>query len=297
VERIVASFTSRAQEFQVLQSVDAQAAARRLGLEIEIDFCEGNAIAQIQYLFKHIHRPEAERPAALVVNTQIPDAMERVARNAGQSGIGWILLNRPADYIDPLRRAHPHLPIAVVTTDQREVGRIQARQARKLLPRGGGVFYVQGPLDSLTAQTRLAGFEEEAAAGGGGFTLKVINADWSLPGAERAATAFLRLRTSELFQPELVIAQNDMMAEGTRRSLEQDRPEWARLPFLGVDGLPEGGLRLVAQRRITATVVIPPSGAPAVELVARALRQKEVPPARVLLPAHSHPELARLGER
>src|SRR4029077_18551261 len=132
---------TRDQEFQRLQALDAQEAAARHGLGVEVVFADNNAIEQIQQLFKYIYRPEAERPAAIVVQTVTGEGLERVARNAVQSGIGWVLLNRRVPDRDDLRRKHPRLPIASVGTDQIEIGRIQGRQFRALLPSGGAVLY------------------------------------------------------------------------------------------------------------------------------------------------------------
>ena len=112
VPKIVASFLSREQEFQVLQSADARAAAARHGYEIEVLFAELNAVEQIQQLFRFIHLPVDQRPAAIVVETVTGEGLERVARNAAQAGIGWVLLNRKVAYLDELRANHPGLPLS-----------------------------------------------------------------------------------------------------------------------------------------------------------------------------------------
>ena len=101
--RVVASFLSRDQEFQVLQAEDARRAALRHGLELEVLFADNNAIEQIQQLFRFIYLAQAERPSAIVVETVTGEGLERVARNAAQAGIGWVLLNRRVAYIEDLR--------------------------------------------------------------------------------------------------------------------------------------------------------------------------------------------------
>ena len=92
-----------------------------------------------------------------MVETVTGEGLERVARNAADAGVGWVLLNRRVTYLDELRSTHPALPLSTVGTDQAEVGRIQGRQLRALLPGGGPVLYVQGPPDTSVAQERLAG--------------------------------------------------------------------------------------------------------------------------------------------
>ena len=83
--------------------------------------------------------------------------------------------------------------------------------------------------------------------------------------------------------------QNDSMAVGARKALLEHRRDWTALSFLGCDGLPEGGQRLVAQGLLAATVVTPSNTGPALEIVARWLQTKETPPREVLLAPRSHP--------
>jgi ABC-type sugar transport system substrate-binding protein len=286
-ERIVVCLTSAEQEYQALQGEDAKSAGRRLAAEVEVLFAEDNAVLQIQQLFHFVHAPEAERPAALVLHTRVPDGLERVARNAVRAGIGWLLLNRTAPYIESLRAEHPGLAIAAITTDHVEIGRIQARQLERLRPEARHVLYVQGPADAPAARQRLEGFEE--AAHERGLELKILNGEWTDTSAEKVVTGWLRLKTAERFVPDAVVCQNDNMAHGTRRVLELLRPEWAKAPFLGCDGLPASGRRDVDQGRLAATVAIPSCAGPAVELALRWKRDGIVPPAETVLEPSPYP--------
>ncbi|PYQ15427.1 MAG: hypothetical protein DMF79_19790 [Acidobacteria bacterium] len=181
--RLIASFLSEEQEFQVMQAADAKLAAERAGLDLEVLFAENNAVLQIQQLFRFVHAPEAERPAAIIVETVVGEGLERVARNAARAGIGWVLLNRNVPYLEALRKDHPRLPISVVTTDQLEIGRIQGRQFRALLPKGGSVLYLQGPPDTSAAKERLQGMQEAIA--GTKIQAKVLNGEWTEASARR----------------------------------------------------------------------------------------------------------------
>jgi ABC-type sugar transport system substrate-binding protein len=286
-ERLVVSLTSAEQEYQSLQGQHAREVGGRLGAEVEVLFAEDNAVRQIQQLFSFVHAPEGEHPAAFLVHTRVPDALERVARNAAAAGIGWFLLNRTAPYVDGLRRDHPSLAVAAVSTDHVEIGRIHARQLTSLCPDGGQVLYVQGPADASASQQRLVGLEE--AVQGRPYELKVLNGDWTSAGAEKAIAAWLRLRTADLFSPLAVVCQNDNMARGARKALEALRPGWAARPFLGCDGLPQGGRRDVDEGRFAGTVVIPSCAGPAVEQAVAWKRTGRVPPARTILPPSAYP--------
>jgi ribose transport system substrate-binding protein len=292
--KIVVALLNAEQEFQQLQAKDARETAARLGLEVEVAFAEGHAVVQIQQLFKHIHAPEAERPVAIVVEAATGEGLERVARNAVKAGIGWILVNARVSYVDELRQAHPGLPIAMLGADQREVGRIQGRQCRALLPSGGNVLCVQGPADSSVTLDRFEGLKE---ALGTGFELRGLNGEWTEASGEKAIVTWLRLKTAEAFRPDLVACQNDSMAAGARQALLLHRREWGSVPFLGCDGLPDGGQKMVTHGRLAATVVTPSNTGPALELVARWLQTKQVPPREVRLSSRSHPPEDRLRPR
>lgn len=293
--KVVASFLSKDQEFQVMQAADAQVAAARAGFEIEVLYAEQNAVQQIHQLFKFIHAPAEERPLAIVVETVVGEGLERVARNAVRAGISWVLLNRRVSYLDSLRKEYPHLAIAAVASDQLAVGRIQGRQFRILLPKGGNVLYLQGPADTSVAKERLDGARE--AIEGAGIELRIIEGDWTAGGAEKAVANAVRLKTAETLRPDIVGAQNDAMAVGARDALLANRPDWAKVPFTGCDGLPEGGQRLVNVRQLAATVVAPSNSGPAIDLVARWLKTKEQPPARIVLSPTSYPSEDELRQR
>jgi ABC-type sugar transport system substrate-binding protein len=298
--KIVVGLLSDAQEFQLMQASDAKAAAARAGLGIEVLFADNNAVLQIQQLFRHVHAPEEERPYAIVVETVTGEGLERVARNAVKAGIGWVLVNRHAPYVDALRAERPDLPVFSVGVDQPEVGRIHARQAVTLVPRGGAVLYLQGPADTWAAQGRLQGMQEALKAVSTKLELKVLNGDWTQGSAYKAVLAWLRLKSSENFRAQLIVGQNDSMAVGARQALAELRHTGARdLPATGCDGLPEGGQKLVAEGVLSATVITPTTTGPAIEMLARHLAGTPAPAERILAPKSFPPEdeLARRRAR
>jgi len=289
--KVIVGLLTAEQEFQQLQGKDARDTGARLGLDVEVLFAESNAVVQIQQLFRHIHAAEGERPVAIVVEAAAGDGLERVAKNAVGAGIGWILVNTRVAYLEGMRAAHPGLAIAVVGADQKEVGCIQGRQCRSLLPGGGHVLCVQGPEYSTVTLDRFTGLRE---ALGPGFEVRALNGDWTDASGERAVASWLRLSTAAAFRPDIVACQNDSMAVGARRALARHHPEWASAPFLGCDGLPQGGLKMVAAGELAATIVTVSNTGPALELVSRWMRTREVPPREVLLPPRSHPPEDRI---
>src|SRR5262249_47943637 len=155
-----------------------------------------------------------------------------------------------------------------------------------LRPHGGAALFLQGPLESDTAVGRMQGLQQGLADSS--IVLKaVLNGDWTAESAGRPVAAWLRLKTTESVEIDVGGSQNDSMAAGARQAIQQLRPEWARLPFTGCDGLPGGGQRMVAEGKLAATVIKPTTAGPAIEFVARRLRGEPTPP-DLVLHAQSH---------
>jgi ABC-type sugar transport system substrate-binding protein len=296
-KRILASFLTQDQEFQRLQADDAQRAAVREGLQIEVLFADNNAVLQIQQLYTAIHAASDARPAAIVVETVAGEGLERVARKAAATGIGWVLINRTVPYLEDLRKLHPRLALSSVGTDQLEVGRIQGAQIKLLAPRGGTVLCITGPRDTSVAQERLAGLQQLVKPMG--IEVKVLEGRWTEASGAEALRRWMRLETSRGNVPSAIACQNDSMALGVRKALESQLGSVVarRVPVTGCDGLENGGRRLVDEGTLTATIVTPSNGGPAVQLVARALRSDVVLPPSVMLPPVAYPSMDRLWRR
>lgn len=292
--KLVVSFSTLAQEFQALQAADAQTAGKRLGFDVDVLDANDSTVAQIQALFRVVRAPEESRPSAILVQTRAADALEEVARKAASAGIAWVLLNRSASYIDDLRRAHAGLQAFCVTTDNEEIGRIQGRQFRALLPKGGALFYVQGPPEAASAQARFRAMTEGIKDAG--IDVKVVTAEWTSASAERAVSSWLQRRVPVQYTPGVVGCQNDEMAEGARLAFRAVRPDSAKIPFTGCDGLPNGGLLKVEAGELAATIIVDSCAGIAVEALARSLRSGSAQPATVLVPPRPFPSIAELAK-
>jgi ribose transport system substrate-binding protein len=298
---LVLSLHGQDNEFQVLQARDAEAAAARHGLKLQVLYAENNAFVQGQQLVRLTNAPPSERPKAIIVEPVTGDgaSVEKVARKAVAAGIGWVLLNSSGGFMEELRRERPDLPIFTVASDQVEIGRIQAKQCRLLLPEGGALLYIEGPHTASAARDRLKGFKE--ALGGSGITFTSLDGQWTEASAAQAIRGWLRLRSSQGARVDLVAAQDDSMARGARMAFDdlppEERKRWDAVPLLGIDGVPEVGQKLVDQGLLTATVIMPSNAGPAVDALARSQAAGMPPPAHVPLPARSYPDEATLRRR
>jgi ABC-type sugar transport system substrate-binding protein len=299
--RMVLCLANDANEYQQMVKEEALATAKRLSIELDVCSADDKVTQQIKQIYEYLQRRETERPQAILTMAVRGGSLGRAAREVLQQGIGWLSLNRRMEELEDLRSAYPQLPVCFVSPDQLEIGRIQGRQFRGLLPAGGRFLYVQGEATSTPAQHRLAGMRE-AIQNHPLECASVLDGNWTAEDAERVVGNWLRIVLSGKSQIDLVGCQNDAMAMGAVKALKTvaehlRRPEIARTLVTGCDGVQNFGQRLVNQRHLAATIIMPSTGGPAIELITRALSRREHMATELLLPATSYPAENVLNQR
>lgn len=294
--RILVSLTTDDNDYQIEQAQSAQQAATRLGVTADIIYAGNDAITQSTQILTVVQAPAESRPDAIVFEPVGSTALPQVARTAAAAGIGWVVLNRDAAYIEELRKTSK-VPIFAVSSDHMEIGRIQGRQLKALLPKGGSVLYIQGPSENSAAKERTLGVQETKAAN---IQLTTLKAQWTEESSLRAVRSWLKLTTSQKSTMDVVAAQDDSMAMGARKAFQElpneaERERWLKLPFLGCDGLPNTGQSWVRSGLLTATVFVPPNTGQAIEMVVQALQQRKLPAERALIAPRSIPGLDALA--
>src|SRR5437588_1158133 len=290
------SLTTDANDYQQEQASAATQAAQRLGVDIQILYAENDAITQSQQLLKIIQSNTVPRPDAIILEPAGGTALPQVARAATVAGIGWVVLNRDAEYIEELHRVHK-VPVFGITSDHEEIGRIQGRQFAALLPKGGSVLYIQGPSESLAAKQRTTGMYETKPAE---VQVKIMKGQWTEDSSYRAVSSWLRLSTSQQTRIDLIAAQDDAMALGARKAF-QDLPDtaardrWLSIPYTGCDGLPKTGQAWVKRGLLAASVFVPPNVGRAMEMLVHAVNTGTMPPERTLTVPASFPSLEALA--
>jgi ABC-type sugar transport system substrate-binding protein len=203
-------------------------------------------------------------------------------------------LNRASSYLRELRDEFPGSLVFSVNSDQYEIGSIQGRQFKLILPKGGELFYLRGPMTASSAQRRLSGLEQEIADAS--IHLVTFSADWSAEAAEKATRDWLGILRKPDLPLCLIGAQNDDMAMGARRGLMNEavshsRPEVRHIRVTGCDGSPTYGQRWVAEGALVATVIVPSVAGTAIEELASAMDGGCRPPVEVIVRASSYPPL------
>jgi ABC-type sugar transport system substrate-binding protein len=266
--KIALHLITTANAYQLQSKDEAEATARRLDVDLDLQFADADATRQIHQIYEHIHSDGETRPAVLIIEAVRDGGIERVVRNAANAGIGVILIHGDGSCIETVRHEHPDVPLTWVTADNRAIGSIQGRQFRALAPKGGLVLYATGPTASKTAQSRIDGAQD--ALTGSDLDIDVVaGGDWTSATGEKAVSGWLRLVVPGGIVPKIVGCGCDDIAEAAKKALREtartlDRPDLARIPVTGVDGVPSLGQRLVTQGELAATVIMPVATGPAI---------------------------------
>jgi ribose transport system substrate-binding protein len=284
--------------YQREQAASAKETALRLGAEAQILYANNDAVTQSQQVVEIIQSRSAIKPDAILFEPLTTTGLVRAAEAAVAAGIGWVVLNSDVDYLDRLR-TNSKVPVFSVTRDHAEIGRIQGRQFAALLPHGGTVLYIQGPSNNSAALQRTIGMESTKPAN---IQIKALRSNWDEASACRAISSWLRLSTNRAASIGVVGCQYDGIAKGARKAFEDipdqaERSQWLRLPFTGVDGLPQEGKAWVNQGILAATVVSLTTTQVALQLLVGALSAGTKPPRRTLIDLASYPPLRNLTPR
>jgi ABC-type sugar transport system substrate-binding protein len=285
-------------EYQSAMHKVAVLTAQRRGWKLEVaDAGAGRSDRQAEQIRASVNGAGHNQIAALLIHPLLDGMHEAVARQAAKAGIGWVLLNRDATYLDEMRSSYPALPLFCVTPDHHEIGKLQGKAARTLLPGGGNVLCITGPVSATASRQRRAGMEQELA--GSGVAVTCGYGDWSVVSGEHAVESWARGLQPGGPIPGLLVAQNDAMAAGASKALAlvaaaRGLPALARVPVIGCDGVREYGLRLVHERILTATVLVPGTASPAIDALAAWRSTGRTPERRMLQPVSIYPPLETL---
>jgi len=266
---------------------------RKFVVEVQI-LHNDDGLMQGQTLLGTIQSKE-RRPDGVICHL-VGTALNQVAREAAAHGIGWMVLNRDADYVSELRKRYD-APVCAVALDQEEIGKIQGKQFECLLPEGGLVLYIAGPSTNPIVKQRITGMYTTKPEN---IELRMIRGKLSQQSGYDAVKSWLSLSTSQNSPVKLIAAQNDAMAMGARKAFEEiaeteKRERWCRLPFIGCDACQRAGQVWFRKGLLAASIRLPATAGLAVEFLAKAIRTQAQPQERQILPPVSFPPLQELA--
>ena len=293
--RFLLALTTQNNDYQIEQATSARAAAKDVGAELEIVYADGDTITQSTQILRSIQADPLLRPSAVIFEPVGGTALPQVARTAVAAGVGWGVLNSDPSYVSELKGS-ARAPIFSISSDHKEIGRIQGRQYAALLPRGGSVLYIQGPSDNAAAKDRTAGMQSTIPSN---IQVVMLKGQWTEESSMKCVNSWLKLTASGKSTIDLVGAQNDVMAIGARKIFStlsnlDERDRWMRVPYLGVDGQPKTGQAWVRDGLLAATIVVPPNAGQAIRMLATGLQSGKAIAERTFTVPESMPAVDRL---
>ena len=287
----------------------AEEAAARHGVAIDVSFADNLAVQQAQNIVKFVHANVRLRTCVILMPMADIDSatdsfdahpLHRLARRVAARGVGWIVLNRDGQgQVAALQREFPAVPIALITPDQQEFGRVQGRQVRALLPRGGRILHVLGDTVASSARDRRTGLREVVGADTA-FPIDEVDGRWSRSETQEAVAKWLSHAGQRGDWPDLIACQNDAMAMGARDAVVEVSRIYGRralraVPIIGGDGLPDEGQKWVGEGKLAATIVAPLTTGVAVESLVQSWRTGVPLPLVTRLAVSSFPAVGMLG--
>jgi len=199
---------------------------------------------------------------AILISPKEAAGLTNVVKEATEAGIPVVVLDRDV---------HWDGYAAFVGGDNRLIGRAAGRVAIDLLGgpgRAQGVIYeICGGLASTPGQERRDGFREVVGQEPGIRIIGGLDCDWKKDRAYSVMQDALKANP----QIDLVYAHNDPMAHGAYLAAKKaGRAD--DIKFIGIDALPDEGVRWVRSGELTATLLYPTPGAEGLDIAMRILR-------------------------
>ncbi|WP_296225066.1 sugar ABC transporter substrate-binding protein [Ralstonia sp. UBA689] len=204
-------------------------AAKKQGVVVQIEDAGsdvGKQLSQVQNMI-------AQKVDAIIVNPVDTDATPKITKMATAAKIPLVYVNRrPVDF-DKLPAG-----VAVVASDEKLSGTLQAQQVCKLLGGKGDVLVLMGELSNESARARTKDIEEVIAtkecAG-----MKIVDrreGKWSRTQGQDITMNWL----SSGAKFDAILSNNDEMAIGAITALKAARKWTPKTIVAGIDATPDG---------------------------------------------------------
>ena len=166
------------------------------------------------------------------------------------------------------RKTNSQKYTSFISADNYEMGRIMGEYIASRLHGKGRVMEIMGLKGSSPAIDRHNGFADALKNYPDITVVATLQGDWTEESAVKAVKAY----PGNLDHIDFVFGQNDRMAMGARRALQESHQPL----YCGIDGLPgeDGGIRLVRDSILDASYIYPTHGDKIIELAINILEGK-----------------------
>ncbi|WP_423378858.1 sugar ABC transporter substrate-binding protein [Burkholderia sp. LMG 32019] len=204
-------------------------AAKRDGATVQIEDGGndvGKQLSQVQNMI-------AQKVDAIIVNAVDTDATPKITKMVTAAKIPLVYVNRkPVDF-DKLPAG-----VAVVASDEKQSGTLQARQVCKLLGGKGDLLVLMGELSNESARARTKDIEDVIATKDCSG-MKIVDkreGKWSRTQGQDITMNWLSSGTKF----DAIISNNDEMAIGAINALKAARKLTPKTVVAGIDATPDG---------------------------------------------------------
>ncbi|VWC18161.1 rhizopine-binding protein [Burkholderia lata] len=186
----------------------------------------GKQLSQVQNMI-------AQKVDAIIVNAVDTDATPKITKMVTAAKIPLVYVNRkPVDF-DKLPAG-----VAVVASDEKQSGTLQARQVCKLLGGKGDILVLMGELSNESARARTKDIEDVIATKDCSG-MKIVDkreGKWSRTQGQDITMNWLSSGTKF----DAIISNNDEMAIGAINALKAARKLTPKTIVAGIDATPDG---------------------------------------------------------
>ncbi|MCA8200227.1 sugar ABC transporter substrate-binding protein [Burkholderia sp. AU33545] len=186
----------------------------------------GKQLSQVQNMI-------AQKVDAIIVNAVDTDATPKITKMVTAAKIPLVYVNRkPVDF--------EKLPagVAVVASDEKQSGTLQARQVCKLLGGKGDILVLMGELSNESARARTKDIEDVIASKDCSG-MKIVDkreGKWSRTQGQDITMNWLSSGTKF----DAIVSNNDEMAIGAINALKAARKLTPKTVVAGIDATPDG---------------------------------------------------------
>ncbi|WP_244095047.1 substrate-binding domain-containing protein [Pedobacter alluvionis] len=160
---------------------------------------------------------------------------------------------------------------AYVGAGNYQVGKMAGQYITKLLKGNGKVVEILGLPGSSPAMERDKGFSEELSKSPGIKLAAQVYGNW----VARSTLQELEKNKEKILQSDAIFAHNDVMAASAKDFLRHHKAS-EHIKVIGVDALPGpgGGLQLISEGKISASVLYPTGGKEAISIAFKVLNKE-----------------------
>ncbi|MDN7449002.1 sugar ABC transporter substrate-binding protein [Burkholderia multivorans] len=204
-------------------------AAKKDGATVQI----GDAGNDVGKQLSQVQNMIAQKVDAIIVNAVDTDATPKITKMVTAAKIPLVYVNRkPVDF-DKLPAG-----VAVVASDEKQSGTLQARQVCKLLGGKGDLLVLMGELSNESARARTKDIEEVIATKdcAGMRIVDKREGKWSRTQGQDITMNWL----SSGMKFDAIVSNNDEMAIGAINALKAARKWTPKTIVAGIDATPDG---------------------------------------------------------